>query len=242
MMSLYTRPFAVDSHVIVAWATGKYTNGFLRLDVNENVEDRLIRAELHAIEYLMFRKRVFNVDPANGKSFTFYVSTGAIKKLALQRSQKTHLFDAAAFFTTRLVGAQIHVVKSNSLAPEWGTAACDRTEPVTSAGGWYSSTTFESPVLGTVEVSAHALRRFVQRLSSGTPTAPWRSLMRRLSHPGLRQYPLPERHQRHKMRKYGTVEGLEIWAHPTSSMAFLFINEGTRRRLLTVFKRDLQGW
>ncbi len=241
MMSLHTRPFAVDSHVIVSWATGRCTNGFLRLDVDDLVEDRLIRAELHAIEYLMFQKRVFNVDPASGKSFAFYVSSGAIKKLALQRSKKTHLFDAAAFFTTRLEGAQIHVVKSDSLAPEWDISACDRVEPVTLAGGRYSSTTFESPVLGTVEVSAHALRRFVQRLSSGTPNAPWPSLVRRLNHPGLRQHPLPERHKRHKLRKYGSVDGVEIWAHPMSSMAFLFINDGSRRRLLTVFKRDRQG-
>lgn len=241
MMNLHTRPHAFDSHVIVAWATGLQKNGFLKMDIGSAVEDRSVLAELRAIEYLMLERKIFNVDPVSGKSFALHVSTGAIKKLALKKSKKTHLYDAATFLSTRLEGINVHVTKNDSLIPELDETAADRAEVVPASRGRLSSSVFESPILGTVEVTAHALRRFVQHHTSGSMNTPWRSLVGRLSHPGLRQYPLPDRHQRHKLRKYGTIEGVEVWAHPTSSLAFLFINHGAFRRLLTVFKRQPIG-
>ncbi|MDW3082292.1 hypothetical protein R8N45_27645, partial [Vibrio sp. 1403] len=96
----------------------------------------------------------------------------------------------------------------------------------------------ETPAMGTVYVTAHAVEQYKERLSTGDPKKPWASLVNRLKHPELRIRNLPANVLAHKAKKYGTADNVEAWGHPTSKFTYLIVNDNGRRTLVTVFERE----
>ncbi|MDF5517987.1 hypothetical protein P3700_26520 [Vibrio parahaemolyticus] len=95
----------------------------------------------------------------------------------------------------------------------------------------------ETPAMGTVLVTAHAVSRYSERITSGKPKAPWLSLVKRIQNPELRIYPLAERERRRKAQKYGTADNIEEWGHPISELYFLVLNDQGIRTLVTTYER-----
>ncbi|RIJ70037.1 hypothetical protein D1505_25800 [Escherichia coli] len=69
---------------------------------------------------------------------------------------------------------------------------------------------------------------------------PWASLVGRLQHPELQVQPFDEKVARHKARKYGRVDNVEVWGHRDSKFKYLMvINDDNKKRVLvTVFERN----
>ncbi len=191
-------------------------------------------AELVAIQYLLFDKQVFTTKPNAGSGLELSVSKGAIKKLIRGKSTKTLAIKFAAFLSNRLDGVKITVSKQTKgmANPIHVTAESLLVDP-----SKYTNTheLISTPALGQLYVTAHAVKQYKARLSTGVPKKPWASLVARLQHPKLKQKTLPDYVIAHKERKYGKSDNIEVWGHENCTFTYLVINNGAKRTLVTVF-------
>ncbi|MFV8382847.1 hypothetical protein ACNO5E_01970 [Vibrio parahaemolyticus] len=225
-----------DQATRVFWRVGTKRNGILDVAIDFDNEDADLIAELSAIQYLLFEEKVMGREPGSGTGYKLVVSKGAIKKLARGKSSKKHALKFAAFLQNRMAGVQIDVSQSREYM-----ADLDETTPVelNAERKEYANThdAIETPAMGTVFVTAHAVEQYKSRLSTGDPKKPWVSLVNRLKHPELKLRTLPDNVLRHKAKKYGTPDNVEAWGHPTSKFTYLFVNNHGKRTLVTVFER-----
>lgn len=222
----------------VQWAVGRKRGGIVKVHLpSERLDPELI-AELCAMRFLLLDKRVFNVTPSSGRGYCLQVSSGAIRKLALKKSTKSHAFSYASFLMSRMLGAKIQVVAKNEPFMFDGDPVFDE-ETIHPDPQIYASANeaIETPTMGKLYITAHAVQRYVERNISGDSKNPWLTLVKRVQHPELRQIPIPDKHLIHKRRKYGQDNQVEVWAHPTSTLSYVIINEGENRVLVTVFRR-----
>jgi hypothetical protein len=237
MMALTTVSEKIDdSKARVFWATGLKNSGILDVYLDFAHEDCALLAELIALRYLLFKKKVFDREPGGGGGYRLTVSKGAIKKLANKKSSKKHAFKFSSFLTNRMDGVVIEVSQAKTIMP-----SIDDCEPEIIGGekGVYARTFDEItvPAIGRLLVTQHAVDQYQSRISSGAPKNPWASLVKRLSHPSLRVFPLDPKVLAHKARKYGRSDNVEAWSHPTSSFIYLVIrNDDDERVLVTVFE------
>lgn len=220
----------------VYWRVGTQRRGILDVQLDFEHDDIELLAELAALRYLLFERQVFNRAPGSGLGYRLVVSKGAIRKLALGRSSKRHAQKYAAFLTSRMKGVTIEVSQSMEHMPDVSEEApellhADRKE--------YAAThdAIDTPAMGTVYLTAHAVEQYTKRISTGDPKRPWASLVGRLQHPDLQLLPLPERVLRHKARRYGTADNVEAWGHQDSKFTYLVINNNGQRTVVTVFER-----
>ena len=97
----------------------------------------------------------------------------------------------------------------------------------------------ETSVLGKIRVTKHALDKYIRENIDNTLSHPDRSLLLRLCSPKLKRQSMPGKVMEHKMRKYGSVDNLEIWGHESSTLHFIVLRGpgdaiGT---LVTVYNR-----
>ncbi len=97
----------------------------------------------------------------------------------------------------------------------------------------------ETEAMGRIRITAHAIARYDQWHHAGKVNAPVYSLLTRLKHPGLTRQAMPTRAEQHKIRRYGTIENVEVWGHGSSQLHFVVIRDkptgiGT---VVTVFRR-----
>lgn len=239
MMTLTTVSKKVsDSSALVFWRVGTNREGILdvRLDFESDESDLL--AELIAIRYLMLDKQVFCREPGGGAGYKLVVSKGAIKKLALGKSTKKFAFKFAAYLTGRLRGVAIEISQSMEFMDE---VNAENTELLNADKQSYTQTYDEisTPAMGRVLVTQHALDQYQARITSGDPKQPWQSLVGRLQHPELRIQPFDERVARHKTRKYGRVDNVEVWGHRDSKFKYIAVlnDDDQKRVLVSVFER-----
>src|ERR1035438_2769998 len=110
------RTFAVATtepdQFLVYWTNSPVCpRGILRVRVSADIEDRLIVAELAAVKHLLDQKSVLGQELVGNAGIQLCVSSGAIRKLFLRKSNKTHLIPFAQFLTTRYAGCQLIVNK-----------------------------------------------------------------------------------------------------------------------------------
>lgn len=222
----------------VFWRVGAKRNGIIDVKLEFANEDSDLLSELAAIKYLLFEVKVFDRAPVSGPGYKLFVSKGAIKKLVLGKSSKKHAEKFAAFLNNRMTGVRIEVSQSKELMADPETTPsveihANRRE--------YANThdAIETPAMGKVYVTAHAVNQYKERLRDGAPKNPWYSLVKRLKHPELSILHLPPSVLAHKTKKYGTVDNIEAWGHPTSRFTYLVINEANRRTVVTVFEDKL---
>ncbi|MBB3105247.1 hypothetical protein [Azomonas macrocytogenes] len=239
MMTLTTTPQLLSPDTVrVFWDVGLKRNGILDLTLGLNTQESELVAELCAMRYLLLERQVFNRKPSSGKGIKLRVSTGAIRKLMLGKSTKREALPYAQFLGSCMAGAEFEVQRNMDFK-----ASAD--DPQANIESLYIDPAvygtphlaFDTPAIGQIFVTVHAVQQYVERNISGELTRPLSSLVRRLQHPGLCLRPIPEKVLRHKAHKYGSSSNIEAWGHTTSCFTYLFLVDGAKRTLVTVFRR-----
>lgn len=241
-LSIYAQKLTEKS-AFVFWRVGVTKFGTVEVSFKEPMADLELAAELVAIHHLFFKQKVFNIIPASGKSFELNITKGAIKKLALGKSDKKHLHRYSKFLTEsgRLSGININVKDSITPNPE------DNAEVVSV----YSKVDIEhrdfriqeivdTPAIGELVITEHAVERYIQYHRSGEIKSPWVSLINRLMNVDLKQINLSDKVSQHKKRKYGADNEVYIWGHDYSAHRYVVVKDHKTGQLVltTVFKRE----
>jgi hypothetical protein len=240
MMTLHTRisTFSSEQEVVVLWRTGTKNKGAIKVDVRQYKEDATIIAELVAIRTLLYVQQVFDRAPSSGQGYRLVVSKGAIKKLAQGRSNKRHCLPFAEFLRARMEEADIVVSHDMEYMNSINIGEAKTISPDESHREKHDR--IETPAMGQVYLTRHAVMQYQERISSGKPLNPWASLTQRLMNAELKQQEIPARILRHKTLKFGRADNIEAWSHPTSKFIYLVVNEDGRRTVVTVFERRAQ--
>lgn len=225
-----------DSQAYVYWRVGTKRGGVLNVTLGFEHSDSALIAELYAIQHLLFVLKVLGREPGSGNGYRLTVSKGAIKKLALGRSDKKCAYKYSAFLRNRMAGVTIEVSQSQDFLPVLNDSLIE----VLTVGSTDIASelqTINTPAMGKVRITKHAVEQYVSRLSSGKPKNPWLSLVKRLQHPKLCSSLLTEKVRQHKVRKYGIVDNIEEWRHPDDEFRFLVLKNGDTRTLVTSYPR-----
>ena len=227
----------VEDSFAIAWRVGTQRKGVVFVDDLDIESDSHCASELVAIRYLLFDKNVFKRELLTGKGITLEFSSPLIKKLYRGKTTKTYLQPYAHFLTSKLTGIELKLSSRND---EYIPALGDDV-PVDFVDA-LDKPTYEiisTPVLGNVRLKKHAVDQYAGRLHSGEVNNPTLSLVGRLRHAELKRQTLPGSVIKHKLRKYGTVENLEVWGHDTSQLHYVIIRDPISKigTLVTVYKR-----
>ena len=114
-LKVYTREVLCGGAFDVYWTTSNIRlRGHLEVNVDGNLRDKPIVAELSALHHLLEIKQVLGHDLVGTAGTRLIVSSGAIRKLKLRQSGKAHLVPFATFLSTRFAGCQIEVSKATN--------------------------------------------------------------------------------------------------------------------------------
>lgn len=239
-MQLTTLPLKpINSQCVpVFWSLGKRSKGLLTIHLPTEYDEPKLIAELCAIRFLLCKAPVLPTN-LDGTGIKLNVSTGAIKKLALDVSAKKEAVPYARFLQLRLKNLKYQVTKKNDLLSLYDQENLQKKTLFIQKEDY--QTPYEpipTPCLGPVVITDHSVQRYIERNRSGDIKKPFHSLLKRLSHPKIKQIPIPKRVLQHKTRKYGEQNNIETWGHPTSSLTYLVLNKLNQKILLTVFQRQ----
>lgn len=249
MMTLTTVSKKIsDKNVLVYWRVGTKRKGVLDVRMDFSSEDQEVIAELIAIRHLIMNKKVFCCTPTSGIGLRLVVSKGAIRKITQGRSDKVFASRFASLLTGRMEGIIIEVSRNMEFMPDEADADYPMlVEALDASAKDFSSPyeVIETPSIGTLSVTRHAVKRYKERVSSVTGDEimhrPWASLFSRLRNPDLEISPLDDKVIRHKMRRYGANNKVEIWSHPTDKLRYtVVIRPDNTKILVTVFERNQQ--
>lgn len=206
-------------------------------------DDIDIAAELVAIHHLLFEKKIFNRIPSSGAPYTLTVSRGAIKKLALGKSEKIFPKRYAKFLSGNGVmkGASIRV----QTAEHFDVANFQNIETINIEHEQYHLVDeIETPNFGTVVLTSHAIERFSERTENPDVKNPRASLIKCLCNPGLKRLDMGEAVLKHKKIKYGADNLSEVWGHESAVVKFLVVKDKITGKnvLATVFSRSEKYW
>lgn len=236
MMQIETR--AIDHSgqtVSVAWWTGYSRHGVLNVTLPDISQDFEIAAELVALRHLLFEEQVFDRVPSSSKGYSLKVSKGAIKKLVQGKSSKKHLLPYAAFLRQRMEGVLIDVSRNS----EWVKMACDGSsrDITVSIDDLDIHEYLDTPSLGRIYITRHAVKRYEERHPGEEMSNPWRSLTTRLMNPNLVRVEIPRKALLHKAMRHGRADNIEAWGHPDSRFVYLVVADHGRKTLVTVFRK-----
>ena len=74
---------------------------------------------------------------------------------------------------------------------------------------------------GKLKITDHAINMYAERIELGVLKNPVGSIVGRLRHKDIQKQALPEHVTRHKVKRYGDTDNLEICEHRESTMHFL---------------------
>lgn len=231
---------------LVYWRVGINRKGVINVCLDASSTDVELIAELAAIRHLIMDCCVLGRTPTSGLGIRLCVSKGAIKKLTKGTSDKGYASRFAAFLTSRLLGVEIQVSHSMKYMideDDEGYAESFSHLDVSTTEYMTPHEVIETPAMGQVAITKHALERYSQRLggidNGKIVKRPWASLARRLRNPELLQQSLDANVLTHKYRKYGNDSKVEIWKHPTDLLHFtVVVSPEKQRTLVTVFERQ----
>lgn len=247
MMILSTIPVAVKNtnNVRVYWSTGMRKHGVVTVDVKQQ-KDREIIAELAAIRYLVFDKKVFDRRPVGGSGYQLRVYSGAVKKLAQRRSEKPHLVAHALFLSRSFSGVNITVMKQKVTDPLFGTVDTWIYDCISLPGSSGQAVQEHwSTAIGPLCITQHAIEQFEKRLNlqNRDPLAnPVASLLRALNVGPERfvRVRLPAKARLQKALKYDQKARVEHWKDIRSGLHLSVARENPADpgTLLTCFYRS----
>lgn len=243
MMIISTRSKKIDSNKAeVAWRTGDIKRGIMTVTVNDKriQEDIAVAAELCAIYHLMYERNIFNVpNTYSGVGYKLSVSHGAIKKLVRAKSDKTVLWHYAAFLEHRMNGVEIEVEHSMEYMPIKGEDNVEYSDLVINEFSFERNLNIvNSPSIGKVVITKHAVEQYLERTSMGKPKDPLKSLMRQVLSPDLVENYISYKVYQHKVKKYGRADNIEMWSGRTSILKLLVVKDDDTniKTLVTVFE------
>lgn len=225
MMKLKIQTIATSKfNVSVAWFSGLSKNGVIDVRVSQ-IEHRIAVAELTVARYLLWDRQVFGHRLGSGKSLEIGFSCATLR--SLKQSSSNELRQASQYLKTWLDGVQLN--------PEEIVGVAASTDQIPMIQPYrLPQPVFDSPVLGPVAISRHAIQRYQERFRHGYTKSPWLSLQRQLCNPELRQARLSDRTRFQKLLKYGD-DGSQVWHHPTGDLYFLLVPQETHSLVVTVF-------
>ncbi|EGR3351632.1 hypothetical protein BBM24_18000 [Vibrio parahaemolyticus] len=227
MMKLKIQTIATSKfNVSVAWFSGLSKNGVIDVRVSQ-IEHRIAVAELTVVRYLLWDRQVFGHRPGSGKGLAIGLSCATLR--SLKQSSSNDLRKAGQYLKTWLDGVQLN--------PDEIVGVAASTDQILMIQPYrFPQPVFDSPVLGPVAISRHAIQRYQERFRHGYTKSPWLSLQRQLCNPELRQARLSDRTRFQKLLKYGD-DGSQIWHHPTGDLYFLLVPQETHWLVITVFSQ-----
>ena len=199
------------------------------------VLDAAILGELAALRHLLGVRRISG-ENRNGTGLHLVVSRGAIKKLAEKKSSKAYLAEFSHFLTTRYFDAQIIVEKDKG----WLPADPGQVKTVEiNLDGINPIEFIETPLLGKVTISSHALTEYAAVAGTADASQSWRSISRRLKG-RLSKVEISVSLASVHRRKYPNKSS-ETWKHPDDTMHFVFSREKPDLLVIvTVYQVDPQ--
>ncbi|OOF29260.1 hypothetical protein [Salinivibrio sp. IB872] len=220
MMKLKIQTIATSKfNVSVAWFSGLSKNGVIDVRVSQ-IEHRIAVSELTVVRYLLWDRQVFGHRPGSGKGLAIGLSCATLR--SLKQSSSNDLRKAGQYLKTWLDGVQLN--------PDEIVGVAASTDQMLMIQPYrFPQPVFDSPVLGPVAISRHAIQRYQERFRYG-----YTSLQRQLCNPELRQARLSDRTRFQKLLKYGD-DGSQIWHHPTGDLYFLLVPQETHSLVVTVF-------
>ena len=227
----------INSQQVIAWRVGTKRRGFIYVD-NLVGEDIYVAAELIALQYLLFKQKIFDREPVTGKGYELHVSSNKIRQIAKGKSSFKHLATHSYFIKTIMEGVTVKLTdSSDEFLPEMDDSDVS-IEHIDSAER-IEFGIVDTPAMGRIKITKHAIDQFDDQHHSGDLNKPVQSLIRRINHDSIQKKSLPESVVKHKLRKYGTVENLEVWSHDSSQLHYVIVrdhlsNIGT---LVTIYKR-----
>ncbi|ELB2804444.1 hypothetical protein QNE90_000082 [Vibrio alginolyticus] len=227
MMKLKIQTIATSKfNVSVAWFSGLSKNGVIDVRVSQ-IEHRIAVAELTVARYLLWDCQVFGHRPGGGNGIEIGFPHATLQ--SLKQSTSNELQQASQYLKTWLDGVKL---KPDEIV---GVATVNEHIPVIQP---YCSSqpVFDSPVLGPMAISRHAIQRYQERFRHGYTKSPWLSLQRQLCNPELRQARLSDRTRFQKLLKHG-YDGSQIWHHSTGDLYFLLVPQETHWLVVTVFSQ-----
>lgn len=238
MMKLTTESLgAVEDGMAVSWRVGTQRTGIVCVQGIELEHDKRAAAELIAIRHLLFTNKVFNREIITGSGVAIEFSSPVIKKLYRGKTTKRHLEQYSHFLKTNLSGVSLSITKvDDEFLPKIGD---DVLFEYIDAGKKPQYDVINTPTLGKIRLTKHSIDQYEDRLHSGEAKNPLVSLVGRLMHPDLKRQPLPDRAIQHKLKKYGTVDNLEVWGHDTSQLHYIVVRDPDTHvgTLVTVYVR-----
>lgn len=243
MMIISTRSKKVSfNQAEVIWRTGDVKRGIMTVTVNDKRihADIAVAAELCAIYHLMYERNIFNVpNTYSGVGYKLNVSHGAIKKLVRAQSDKKVLWHYAAFLEHRMNGIEIEVDHSMDYMPIRGEDNVEYSDLVVNEFSFERNLNIvNSPSIGKVVITKHAVEQYLERTSMGKPKDPLKSLMRQVLSPDLVENHISYKVYQHKVKKYGRADNLEVWSGRTSILKLLVVkdDDSNIKTLVTVFE------
>lgn len=171
ILTITTNPTEEPLVFDACWMTGLIHKGRVRVTVPQ-LDDSRTAAELVAIQYLLVERNVAGHNKA-GAGLIIKTSCSTIMDLVEASSSKSYLSPYANFLRTRFLGA---VVEHEEGPYTWADELCEQEVDYVIAGK-PSLTTIEVAGIGPVELTAHAVKKYIQRFDR-KPVKAWREFIR----------------------------------------------------------------
>lgn len=236
-LTTFCRPTEDPTRFDVLYANGAQNQGLLHVTVGAGEPDAAVSAELAALHHLLVKKAIFGTDRA-GRSHRaqsgdddnaadqvrLKVTSGQIRKLMLQKSDKKHLVERAHFLVSRFAGARIETSKDAS----WVKPRAFQYEEDLVAEPILDDI-MEVPGVGLATVSLHAIERIQCRGNGLTLAQAWHQLRRIVQGCDYVIEIAPET-ERYNLKRYGVV-GLGLYSSQTQYNVVITPPKGSDRTL-----------
>jgi hypothetical protein len=189
----------------------------LDIELNKTLRDPFAVAETVAIRYLLPRLIAKGGWGSTGRGTVLTVSKESIAHLVTQERKNRELMEYGYPLLSRYIQANVQLSSNGAWLPSPAERLSMQVIRV-NADDYRGVDTVET-LIGHVVISRHAIERYGVYAGTKDSGAAWKSLVRRLNHPDIRQIQLPEKVVAHKLRKYGRVP--EVWRHPTDEVNLL---------------------
>jgi hypothetical protein len=224
--------------VSVSWTAGNRT-GIADVTISADIwdEGEKIRggaAVATTLRWIVFERELCGQKRSSGKGIEVYSDHQTTNFLTFPQYHGAG-FKSAAFIPLRLRG--ITFIATNGTteiqAQEQGQKEPHDEGRITIevTGEIYEK--IDTPALGEVWVTHHAVEQFVERAGAafGEMREPWKSFVKQITNPGLVKYVMPEKVIQFKREKYGH-DIHDTWGHPTSVLKFIVTHDNLGRQIV----------
>lgn len=230
ILTVIAQPTEQKDAFIVIWRSGLQRQGKVKVNIPLDVSDKLAIAELSAMQYIIDELEVIGSQPPL-KGVQMVFSSGAIKKIHDQKSDKRHLYPFAYFLTTRFASVDVKVDKDDS----WIMPRADNlqseltiTEPL--------GQLINIPHLGKVAVTRHVIDQYTQRMNNIEPHLAWKQLNKTLDNAKMETIATDEKRKIHDQLHHAQ-EGVRLYDQLTKWCFVIADNKYGKKAIVTAYIR-----